>query len=117
MKIVRVIALAVAVAGTGTSAARADPPAPRAIMERSEAAQRLRDVTAQATITTGDSSGETRVKTFTLWRRLTDDKVHYASLTRFASPAEIRGEAILFEERAGDENDVQLYLPRYKKVR
>ena len=97
--------------------ASAGAPSAHDIMDRSEGAQRLRDVTAAATITTGDASGETRVKTFTMWRRIEGDNVHFATLTRFALPAEIRGEGILFEEHAGDENDVQLYLPRYKKVR
>lgn len=89
----------------------------REVMDRSEAAQRLRDVTATATLVTGEANGDTRAKAFTMWRRLETDQVHFATLTRFSAPAEIRAEAILFEERAGDENDVELYLPRYKKVR
>jgi uncharacterized protein len=114
MKIMRASLLVFAIIGTATDAL-ADPPAPRAIIESSEAAQRLKDITAQATITTDDSSGQ-RVKTFTLWRRLDADGVHWQSFTRFQTPAEIRGEAILFIEGAGA-NDVQLWLPRFKKVR
>ena len=111
---------ALAVVGTlglvATRAAGASPSA-RDIVSGSETAQRLADVNALATLTTGDGTGDPRVKVFTMWRRLRSDSVHFATLTRFSAPAEIRGEGILFEERAGDENDVQLYLPRFKKVR
>jgi hypothetical protein len=109
--------LALALPSSSSRSARAATPSVHDILERAEAAQRLRDVTASATLTTGDAGGDTRVKVFTMWRRLGADGVHFATLTRFSEPAEIRNEAILFEEHAGDENDVRLYLPRYKKVR
>jgi outer membrane lipoprotein-sorting protein len=100
-----------------SAVASAGAPSAHDILDHSEAAARLRDVTANATLTTGDAGGETRVKVFTMWRRLESDGVHFATLTQFSLPAEIRNEGILFEEHPGDENDVQLYLPRYKKVR
>lgn len=92
-------------------------PSASEILANSDSAQRLADVTAVGTLTTGEPEGETRVKTFTIWRRLQADSVHVSTLTRFTAPAEIRNEAILLEERPGDENEVSLYLPRFKKVR
>ena len=58
-----------------------------------------------------------KIKQFTWWRKLTADGTHFNTLTRFHEPAEVRGEGILFLEHEGDDNDVQLYLPAYKKIR
>jgi outer membrane lipoprotein-sorting protein len=87
-----------------------------AIMKRSEEARRLRDVTAAGRISTKEQDGREKVKTFTWWRKLTDQG-RFETLTRFTAPAEVRDEAILFLERDRDTNDVFLYLPTYKKVR
>lgn len=91
----------------------------KAIMTRNEDARKVADVQSSAALTTGTAPGGAgeKVKTFTWWRKLTGDKVRYNTLTRFHSPAEVRGEGILFLERENDQNDVQMYLPAYKKVR
>ena len=89
----------------------------REVMKKNEEARRTKEMTSTSTLTIGQEGEESKVKTFTMWRKLGSDGVHSKSLTRFTAPAEIRGEAILFEENANAENDVQLYLPRFKKVR
>ena len=98
-----------------TEAGAAGPDA-RDIMVKNEEARRIREITSSATITTGLGT-ETKVKTFTWWRKLGGDSVHFKTLTRFHTPAEIRGEGILIEEREANANEVSLYLPTFKKTR
>ena len=86
------------------------------IMAKNEEAGRVRDITSNATLATTNDGGDTKTKSFTWWRKLSGDGVHFRILTRFSLPAEIRGEGILIDEHAG-ENEIQLYLPRFKKVR
>lgn len=84
----------------------------RDVFLRQEAARNIREITADASMTT-----DAKQKTFTWWRKLSSDNVHFRMLTRFHEPAEIRGEGLLVEERSQGDNSVQLYLPAYKKVR
>lgn len=100
---------------SATSAYAAGPVA-RDVMVKNEEARRIREITSEASITTGLGS-DTKVKTFTWWRKLGDDAVHFRTLTRFHTPATIRGEGILIEERQGNANEVALYLPTFKKIR
>lgn len=106
---------ALAVALTTVAPARADDPSAAEVMNKAEQARKVRDMTAQASLTT-EANGRTKVKTFTLWTALADDGVHYRTLARFHTPAVIRNEGVLIVEGA-DGNDVRLYLPRYKKIR
>lgn len=110
---------AVVVLGSPPGVASAGPPAPsaREVFLRQESARKIREVTADATLTTGGPGAAAKVKTFTWWRKLAADDVHYRTLTRFHLPAEIRNEGILIEERNQNDNSIQLYLPAYKKVR
>jgi hypothetical protein len=107
-----VAGLLIAVARTASSA----PPSAADIMVRNEEANRVQDITSEATLTTG-GDGASKVKTFTWWRKLGADGLHFRTLTRFHTPAEVRGEGILFEEHPDNENDVFLYLPMFKKIR
>jgi len=99
------------------SDAAAAEPTGRDVFVRQEAARNIRELTASASITTGAPGGAPKVKTFTWWRKLSADNVHFRTLTRFHQPAEIRNEGILISERNQNDNDIQLYLPAYKKVR
>lgn len=90
-------------------------PSAQEIMSKNEDARRVRSMESKAKLVTKGSGGE-KTKEFTWWRELTGDKVHFNTLTRFQSPAEVRNEAILFAEKAGD-TDVQMYLPAFKKIR
>ncbi len=87
------------------------------IMAKNEEARRVRSMQASAKLITRNASGEEKTKEFLWWRELMPDNVHFSTLTRFQSPAEVRGEAILFREGEAGETDVQIYLPNFKKVR
>src|SRR6476659_585072 len=92
-------------------------PSARDVMVRNEETARNDDITADATLTTGGGGSPERVKRFTWWRKLRDDKAHNNTLTRFLAPAEVRGEGILFLEHDSNSNEVLLYLPTFKKIR
>jgi hypothetical protein len=87
------------------------------IMDKNEEVRRLRDIKAKATLVTGGADKKEKRKKFTWWRKLTSDKVHFNTLTRFHEPSEIKNEGILFLEHEQDNSDVLLYLPTYKKIR
>jgi hypothetical protein len=114
------LALSVAAAGslvaTGVNAGGPSPSA-RDVMTKNADASSFASLLTSSTLTIGATGGETRSKSFTLWRKLASDGVHHRTLTRFVAPAEIRGEGVLFDERTNGQNEVLLYLPRYKKVR
>src|SRR4051812_8856281 len=85
----------------------------REVMTQNEERASVDTVHSNATLTTGGGGGRDRVKQFSWWRKLTGDKTHFNTLTRFRSPAEIRGEGILFLEHDSDENEVLMYLPNF----
>lgn len=87
------------------------------IMKNYEEARRIPQFRAKAKLSTVKAGGQTKEKTFTLWRKIKDDGIRYRSVTRFHSPAEVKNEAILFLENDLGENDILLYLPAYQKVR
>ncbi len=91
-------------------------PSAKEIMGKNEDARRVQSMQSTAKLVTNGASGE-KTKEFQWWRELTSDKVHFNTLTRFRSPAEVKGEGILFLERDAGHTDVQLYLPAFKKVR
>ncbi len=99
------------------SVASAGGPNAREVMAKSVAASSLDHVTLTSTLTIGSMSGDARAKSFTLFRKVASDGVHFRSLARFSAPAEIRGEAVLMDERGNGRNEVLLWLPRYKKTR
>lgn len=86
------------------------------IMVKHEDARKVAEFTAKATLITV-KAGTKKEKSFTIWRKLKPDTVHFDSVTRFHAPAEVKGEAILFLENAKGENDIMIYLPAYQKVR
>ena len=96
--------------------AQASVPSALDVMKKNEAARRVTDTVADATLETKTGDKNT-LKKFTWWRRLNPDAVHYNTLTRFRDPSEVRGEGILFLERNADENEVLMYLPSFKKTR
>lgn len=89
----------------------------REIMLKSESATRLPQFTAKALLKTAKKNGEAKEKAFLFWRKLQGDGVRNKSLTRFTSPSEVKGEAILFLEGENGANDILLYLPAYQKTR
>lgn len=89
----------------------------REVMQKHEEARRIVTFTAKANLVSKRGDGSTKEKAFTIWRKLKADGVHFNLLTRFLTPAEVKGEAILFLENDKGENDILLYLPAYQKVR
>jgi outer membrane lipoprotein-sorting protein len=86
------------------------------IMLKNEEARRLKDVSSNAKLLTSGGGRSERTKEFTWWRKL-NDGVHFNTLTRFHSPAEVKNDGILFLERGQDQTEVFIYLPAYKKIR
>ena len=91
-------------------------PSGKDILAKQEEARKIRAFQANATLTTRTSGEPGSAKKFTWWRKLGSDGVHFVTLVRFKEPATIRGEGLLVRE-ANDDNDVKLYLPRFKKIR
>jgi outer membrane lipoprotein-sorting protein len=89
----------------------------REIMMKHEEARKVPSFMAKAVLTSAKSDGSAKEKSFTIWRKLKVDAVHFNSLTRFRTPAEVKNEAILFLENEKGENDILIYLPAYQKVR
>jgi outer membrane lipoprotein-sorting protein len=90
------------------------------VLKKHEEARKLQDVFAKAKLTTGGEGRETRIKSFSWWRKLLGDGIRYQTLTRFHEPAEVKNEGILFLEKEspkGTAMNVLLYLPNFKKIR
>ena len=113
----RALVLSIVVVVVVAGAAHAGPPSGREVLEKQEEARRLSSFQARASLSTartGDADRKT--KKFRWWRKLGGDGKRFVTLTRFDEPATIRGEGLLIREGDRD-NDVLLYLPRFKKVR
>ncbi|MBE7454916.1 MAG: outer membrane lipoprotein-sorting protein [Kofleriaceae bacterium] len=109
--------LALVVVALAPAPADASPPTGREVLERQEEARRLPSFQARAMLsTTRAGEAAKAAKKFRWWRKLSADKVHFVTLTRFDEPATIRGEGVLIRE-GKSANDVLLYLPHFKKVR
>src|SRR6476646_9380503 len=93
--------LAIVASGGG---ARAAEPTGRDVFLRQEEARKIRDINSEASISTGGPGADAKLKTFTWWRKLSTDGVHFRTLTRFHLPAEIRNEGILIDERNQNDN-------------
>jgi len=112
-----VMSSAVMAIAIASGVANAGGPNARDVMTKSAAVSSLEHVTLTSTLTIGGTDSESRSKSFTLFRKTASDGVHFRSLARFSAPAEIRGEAVLMDERGSGRNEVLLWLPRYKKTR
>jgi hypothetical protein len=109
--------LAIGLAIVGHPTASAETHSAREVMQKNLEATTLAHAVSTSTLTIGSKDGDARSKTFSLWRKRAADGVHFRTVTRFSEPVEIRGEGVLFDERPNGQNEVLLYLPRYKKVR
>jgi hypothetical protein len=88
-----------------------------AIMKKNQAARQIPSITALGTIITDGGSRKRLEKTFTWWRQLQKDKVHFNTLTKFHTPANVKGQSILFLEAASEKNEILMWLPTFKKTR
>lgn len=97
--------------------ATAAPPSGQDVLVKQEEARKLTSFQAKASLSTAKTNEtDKKAKTFRWWRKLGGDGKRFVTLTRFDEPATIRGEGLLIKE-AESENDVLLYLPRFKKIR
>jgi outer membrane lipoprotein-sorting protein len=91
---------------------------PVEIMTKNEEARRVSEFQTRAKLSTGKTQDSaSKIKDFTLWRKVQKNGVHNSTLTRFHAPAEVRNEGILITENPTGKNDVLLYLPNFKKIR
>ncbi len=90
---------------------------PDAIMKKNQAARQIPSITALGTIITDGGSRKRLEKTFTWWRQLQKDKTHFNTLTKFHTPANVKGQSILFLEAASEKNEILMWLPTFKKTR
>lgn len=87
------------------------------VMQKNEDAKKNKNITTKAILVTGGGSKPTRTKEFSWWRKLSEDGVHFKTLTRFHKPAEVKNEGVLFLEGESDQTEILIYLPAYKKIR
>ncbi len=102
-----------------SAAAIAAPPKYNAtlIMKKNEAARKLTQLQASGKIVIDGGSRKRQEKTFTWWRQLQPDGVHYNTLTKFHTPVTVKDQAILFLEAEGDKTEILMWLPTFKKTR
>jgi hypothetical protein len=87
------------------------------VMKKNEAARRITQLKASGKIVIDGGQRKRQEKTFTWWRQLQKDGVHYNTLTKFHTPAAVKDQAILFLESEGDKNEILMWLPTFKKTR
>jgi uncharacterized protein len=87
------------------------------IMKKNEEARKISSVKATGKIITDGGSRKRLEKTFTWWRQLQKDGVHFNTLTIFHTPANVKDQAILFLEAASEKNEILMWLPTFKKTR
>lgn len=87
------------------------------IMKKNEASRKVTSIQADGKIIIDGGSRKRMEKTFTWWRKLQKDNVHYNTLTKFHTPTTVKDQSILFLEFENDKNEILMYLPAYKKTR
>jgi hypothetical protein len=92
-------------------------PDPLEIMKKNEAARKINEYFTSAEMTVTRTGEAPKKKKFKIWRKIKADQVRFQAVTQFLDPAEVKGQAILFQENASGLNDISMYLPAYKKVR
>lgn len=87
------------------------------IMDKNEFARKVIELQANGKIIIDGGSRKRQEKTFTWWRKLQKDGIHYNTLTKFHTPSTVKNQSILFLEANGDKNEILMYLPAFKKTR
>ncbi len=90
---------------------------PEELMDKNRLAQQFKSLKADCVIKTSGGKRRPSEKSFTWLRSRQDNGIYFNTLTTFKTPAEIKDQAILFLERAANQNEISMYLPAYKKVR
>jgi hypothetical protein len=89
---------------------------PNQILEHSQSIRRVPSIQADALLKTKSAQFNDE-KEFIFYRKLSEDKERFKTLTRFKKPLTINNQAILFLEKENFENSIFMYLPSFKKVR
>lgn len=100
-----------------TDQARAEAPDATTVMQRSYEASLYNSSRQSATFVLAGSDGKRFERKATGYSKLAEDGIHSSRLTRFLSPANISGTAVLSVENSDREDDVWVYLPALHKVR
>ncbi len=87
------------------------------LMQASIEAPLVDDSQANAAMILTLSNGQTRKRELVGWTRKRSGTTQNMRLTRFESPADVRGMATLLLENDARDDDVWVYLPAFKKVR
>lgn len=88
-----------------------------ALMQRSFDTTLYSTARMHATFVLTGSDGQSRERQARGYSRLNEDGINSARMTRFTSPTNIAGTAILSIENSDREDDVWVYLPALRKVR
>lgn len=87
------------------------------VMEKNFAVSKVGDSTSEATLTLIHKSGEKRIRKMSSFTKLRPNGVDNMRMTRFQSPADVKGTSTLLIERSDRDDDMWIYLPALKKVR
>lgn len=87
------------------------------IMKKNELARQTSSLRAEGKIIIDGGSRKRQEKTFTWWRQIQKDKIHFNTLTLFHTPATVKNQAILFLEAESEKNEILMWLPTFKKTR
>lgn len=87
------------------------------VMAKNEKARQTLSLKAEGKIIIDGGTRKRQEKTFTWWRQIQKDQVHFNTLTLFHTPATVKGQAILFLEESGEKNEILMWLPTFKKTR
>lgn len=87
------------------------------IMQKNNGARKISRLQAKGLIIIDGGSRKRMEKTFSWWRQLQTDGIHYNTLTKFHTPATVKDQSILFLEAEGEKNEIMMYLPTFKKTR
>lgn len=87
------------------------------IMQKNFVANKVGDSVSDATFTLVNKSGQERVRQTFGTTKLQANGSDNMRMTRFQSPADIKGTVSLLVEHADKDDDIWIYLPALKKVR
>jgi len=102
--------------GDPTDGSAQDMPADE-IMERNFLVSRVPQSTYRAQFKLENAAGQIRIRDVAVWSRLHDNGIDVSRLSRFMSPADIKGTATLVVENFQADDGIWLFLPAIGKVR
>lgn len=101
---------------TTYSASAAEPTAEE-IMDKNFMVAKVQDSISDATFTLINKGGQERVRKTFGTTKLQTNGIDNMRMTRFNSPADVRGTSTLIIEHSDQDDDIWVYLPALKKIR